>query len=293
MFSWRPVGPANSRSLQIAVLAAMAPMAWRRPIWPAVRRDGCLSGSMPVVRRERFVYDQSMIVDGHPEAGVSRIAAAIGEPARARMLYCLLDGRARTSTELAMVAEVSPSTASVHLNRLKAERLVKVAAQGKHRYYSLEGPGVAGALEGLSVLAGGSSDKFEPNTPSRLRAARTCYDHIAGTLGVSLHDRFIALGWLAADSSGIGNAYDLSAQGAKAFEALGIDVEATRAGRRRFAYACLDWSERRPHVGGALGAALLKAVLKRKWALQDLDSRALGVTRLGLREIKARFGLPV
>src|ERR1700684_3714286 len=112
---------------------------------------------------------------------VSGIAAAIGEPARTRMLFCLMDGHARTGTELAIVAEVSPSTASVHLNRLKTERLVKVHVQGKHRYYSLEGPNVAHALEGLSVLAGGPLDKFVPRTPSRLRAARTCYDHVAGT----------------------------------------------------------------------------------------------------------------
>jgi len=225
-----------------------------------------------------------MNVEEHVDAAVSRIAAAIGEPARARMLYCLLDGDARTSTELAMVAEVSPSTASVHLNRLKTEHLVKVFIQGKHRYYSLEGPNVAGALEGLSVLAGGGRGPFLPNTPSRLRAARTCYDHMAGTLGVALHDRFQALGWLSAS-------YDLTQDGTKAFASLGIDLDATRTLRRRFAYACLDWSERRPHVGGALGAAILKVALRRKWVVQDLDSRALGVTSLGRREMLSRFGL--
>jgi DNA-binding transcriptional ArsR family regulator len=234
-----------------------------------------------------------MIVDNDTEFAISRIAAAIGEPARARMLYCLLDGHARTSTELAMVAEVSPSTGSVHLNRLKAERLVKVLVQGKHRYYSLEGPNVANTLEGLSVLAGGSRERFVPNTPSRLRAARTCYDHLAGTLGVLLHDRFKTLRWLAVDSTGIDNAYDVTPDGAKAFEALGIDLEVTRMLRRRFAYGCLDWSERRPHVGGALGAALLKVALKRKWVIQDLDSRALDVTSLGRREMLTRFGLNV
>jgi DNA-binding transcriptional ArsR family regulator len=234
-----------------------------------------------------------MIVDHHDDAAVSRIAAAIGEPARARMLFCLVDGHARTSTELAMVADVSPSTASVHLNRLKTEHLVKVVIQGKHRYYSLEGPNVATALEGLSVLAGGSRDEFVPKTPSPLRAARTCYDHMAGTLAVSLHDRFAAMGWLSAGSTGIGNAYDVSPDGAKAFETLGVDLEATRTLRRRFAYACLDWSERRPHVGGALGAALLKVALKRKWVVQDLDSRALGVTTLGRHEMLTRFGLHV
>jgi DNA-binding transcriptional ArsR family regulator len=107
-----------------------------------------------------------MIVELHADAAVSRIAAAIGEPARARMLYCLMDGHARTSTELAVVAEVSPSTASVHLSRLKREHLVKVLVQGKHRLYSLEGPNVASALEGLSVLAGVSRDKFVPTTPA-------------------------------------------------------------------------------------------------------------------------------
>ena len=234
-----------------------------------------------------------MNVEDHPDFAVSRLASAIGEPARARILYCLLDGQARTSTELAMVAKVTPSTASVHLNRLKTEHLVKVLVQGKHRYDSLEGPNVASALEGLSVLAGGPRERFVPGTPSRLRAARTCYDHLAGTIGVSLHDRFHSLGWLSTGSSSSDQAYDLTRNGTKAFEALGIDLEASRALRRRFAYACLDWSERRPHIGGALGAALLKAALKRKWVTQDLDSRALSVTSVGRREMLARFGLHI
>ncbi len=191
-----------------------------------------------------------MNVEDHADAAVSKIAAAIGEPARARMLYCLIDGRARTSTELAMVADVTPSTASVHLQRLKTQRLVAVIAQGKHRYYSLEGANVAAALEALSVLAGRSRDVFVPNTPNGLRAARTCYDHIAGTLGVSLHDRFRSKGWLSG-GSGANNAYELTRSGTKAFEDLGIDVAAIRALRRRFAFACVDWSERRPHIGGA------------------------------------------
>ena len=233
-----------------------------------------------------------MDVEQDPDAAVSRIAAAIGEPARARMLYCLVDGRARTSTELAMVAEVTPSTASVHLQRLKEERLVKVLAQGKHRYYSLVGENVAAALEALSVLAGGRPNSFVPNTPNRLRAARTCYDHIAGTLGVALHDRIKVMGWL---SRGAGesaeNAYELTPRGTKAFGELGIDVEANRALRRRLAYACVDWSERRPHLGGAFGAALLNIALERKWVIQELDCRALAITRVGRREMRARFGL--
>jgi DNA-binding transcriptional ArsR family regulator len=253
--------------------------------------------TMPFASHTYFVYHQSMNAralrgEHHPDESVSGIAAAIGEPARARILYCLMDGRARTSTELAMVADVSPSTASVHLNRLRAERLVKVFIQGKHRYYSLTGPNVARALEALSVLAGRPRGEFVPTTPSRLRVARTCYDHLAGTVGVALHDRFKVLRWLALASKN-GNAYDVTAEGTKAFAALGIDSTQVRMLRRRFAYSCLDWSERRPHLGGALGAALLGVALKRKWLVQELDSRALAVTNFGRRELLSRFGFQI
>ncbi len=226
-------------------------------------------------------------------SAVSRLAAAIGEPARARILYSLMDDRARTSTELAAIADVSPSTASGHLNRLRAAHLVSVVVQGKHRYYRLSGVEVAGVLEGLRVLAGGVRDPFVPHTPHHLRAARTCYDHVAGTLGVLLHDRLTALGWLSADPPAGDDAYDLTPRGGDALAALGVDVEAARASRRRFAFACLDWSERRAHVGGAVGAALLALARRRKWVAQDRDSRALRVTHLGEREMLTRFGLRV
>ena len=235
-----------------------------------------------------------MDVNEQMDFAISRIASAIGEPARVRILYCLLDGHARTSTELAIVADVTPSTASAHLNRLRAEHLINVIVQGKHRYYSLAGPNIARALEGLSVVAGGSRPKFVPNTPSRLRNARTCYDHMAGALAVSLHKHFKDMKWISANLSGDDDkVYDLTPKGLKAFEALDIDVAAIRTLRRRFAYACLDWSERQPHLGGALGAALLKTMLKRKWVVGDLDSRALSVTSLGQREVAKRFGIQV
>ena len=221
---------------------------------------------------------------------VAGIAAAIGEPARARMLYSLLDGHARTSTELAIVAAVSPSTASVHLQRLKTQRLVAVRVQGRHRYYALEGPAVAAALEALNVIAGSARQQFVPTTPVRLRVARTCYDHIAGSIGVALHDRFVALEWLASASTG-DNEYEVTSSGARGFGSLGVDVDAARACRRRFAFACVDWSERRPHLGGALAAAVLALALKRKWVVQDLDSRALSLTKTGRRELQVRIGL--
>lgn len=230
-----------------------------------------------------------MPADENPDAGVSALAAAIGEPARTRMLYCLMEGQARTSTELAIVSGVTPSTASVHLNKLREQNLVRVIVQGRHRYYTLAGPAVARTLEGLSVLAGARPATLVPSTPVSLRAARTCYDHMAGALAVSLHDRFVASHWIHAAHRG--NAYELTREGENSLASLGVDIEDLRAARRRFAFACLDWSERRPHLGGALGAALLALALRRKWVAQELDSRALHVTRSGRREFQARFGV--
>jgi DNA-binding transcriptional ArsR family regulator len=221
----------------------------------------------------------------------SSIAAAIGEPARARMLFHLLDGRARTSTELSLVAEVTPSTASVHLRRLEERSLVKVTAQGKHRYYTLAGPSVARVLEALSVVAGTPREAFVPRTPERLRFARTCYDHIAGSLGVALHDRLRDRGWLdAGRGSGRGGvSYRLTPRGESGLAEAGVDVSAAGAARRRFAFGCLDWSERRPHLGGALGAALLDLALRRRWLERDPDDRALTLTTLGRREVQRRL----
>ncbi len=175
------------------------------------------------------------------------------------------------------------------------------------------------------VVAVGPRNGFVSNTPERLRAARTCYDNMAGAVAVALHDRFEQMGWLtqaagaavnqpgAARGNNLGgkraaeairvarapsdagkvdvSAYDLTPEGEGAMGTLGVDIEATRALRRRFAYGCVDWSERRPHIAGALGAALLKLVLKRKWVTQDLDSRALRVTRVGERELNRQFGI--
>lgn len=229
-------------------------------------------------------------MDVDADRAVSKIAAAIGDPARARMLHCLTDGRARTGIELATVAGVGASTASSHLTRLKSSGLVRAVTQGKHRYYSLNGPLVANALEALQVLAGGAAPIFEPSTPARLRDARTCYDHLAGTAGVALHDRLFALRWLRARTPRDKD-YDVTPAGVEGLGALGLDIDAARAERRRFAFACLDWSERRPHVGGALGAALLALALRRKWIARDLDSRAVSITPAGRRELASRLGL--
>jgi DNA-binding transcriptional ArsR family regulator len=226
----------------------------------------------------------------HVDIGAAGVAATIGEPARARMLYRLLDGHARTSTELAVVAEVSASTASVHLAKMTQQRLVTVLSQGRHRYYSLAGPSVARALEALTVVAGGARGIFSPTTPRQLCSARTCYDHMAGHWAVRLRERFEELAWLLPRGRGDDD-YELTSAGSKGLAAIGIDIEATCALRRRFAYACVDWSERKPHLGGALGHALLETALRQKWFLQDLDSRALTLTAAGRRHLQSRFGL--
>lgn len=231
-------------------------------------------------------------MDARPgtDRAVAAIAAAMGEPARARMLFSLLDDRARTGTELAALAEVGASTASAHLRRLQTAGLVTVARQGRHRYFRLRGAEVAAALETLSALSTGaaSAAPFAPTAPPGMRAARSCYDHLAGTLGVAWHDRLLALGWMTAARD---TDYALTERGREGLAELGVDVAALQRQHRRFVFGCLDWSERRAHLGGALGAALLATALRRRWLERELDSRALRITPAGRREFARRFGM--
>ena len=220
---------------------------------------------------------------------MARIAGAIGEPVRARMLCCLMDGHARTATELAAVGGIGASTASAHLAKLREQGLVDAFAQGKHRYFRLSGADVSRALEALLVVAGTPRPTFTPSTPDRLRAARTCYDHMAGELAVALHDHFLSQKWLVA-SSDVSDGYALSDKGETQLQSWGLDTESARTARRRFACPCMDWSERRPHLAGALGAALLQLALQRKWVQPDLDSRALKLTAKGSTAFTS-FGL--
>jgi DNA-binding transcriptional ArsR family regulator len=228
----------------------------------------------------------------HDSLSLANVAAAIAEPARARMLCCLLDGRARTSTELAMVGAVSPSTASAHLARLQKSRLVDVLAQGKHRYFRLSNTEVAAALEALLAISGADQPAPPSSTPQRLRLARTCYDHMAGSIAVALHDRLLERALLAPKAGG-SNEYAVSDAGAQWLHELGIDLAAAGARRRKLACTCLDWSERRPHLGGALGAALLDHFLRHGWAERDLDSRQLAITRKGRTQFERVFGVAV
>ncbi len=206
------------------------------------------------------------------------------------MLCALMDGHARTSTELAVIADVGASTASAHLARLKQGGLVKLHVQGRHRYYSLADAHVARAIESLMVISKIATPQFVPTAPDRLQFARTCYDHMAGTLAVRLHDFLIESAWLVTASPNDG-VYQLTLDGERALAGLGMNIDALRAQRRRFACGCLDWSMRTPHLAGTLGAAFLQMSIARKWVIKDLDSRALGLTPKGRKELVTRFGI--
>ncbi|WP_080362705.1 ArsR/SmtB family transcription factor, partial [Bordetella pertussis] len=165
----------------------------------------------------------------HADARLAAVAAAIADPARARMLCSLLDGCARTATELAALADIGASSASAHFAHLRAQGLVELAVQGKHRYYQLADADVAQALEALLVVAGVPRVPFKPATPGPLCHARTCYDHMAGTVAVRLHDAMLAQRWLQPD----GRDYRVTPAGAAALTSLGLDLGAIGRQRRR------------------------------------------------------------
>ena len=225
---------------------------------------------------------------------LAKVAGAIADTARARMLCALLDGRARTATELSISAEVSSSTTSAHLAKLTELGFLSVVRQGKHRYFQLANTQVATALEALLQLSARPAASFSPNTPTHLRYARSCYDHLAGTVAVALHDQLLKQGWLvsAADEPHTGTRhYQLSSTGAQLFIELGVELQPKPRSRRQYACACLDWSERKAHLGGYLGAALLEMMLAQQWLLREPDDRVLHLTTKGQIALKQHFAM--
>ena len=217
------------------------------------------------------------------------VGALIGVPARANMMAALMDGRAQTASELAFAAGVTPQTASSHLAKLTDAGLLAVEQQGRHRYYRLAGPTVAEALEPLSHLTpttrAPERRRVQLRRVGELRTARFCYDHLAGRLGVALTDSLLQRRFLRrADAN-----FRIGPKGRAFLEGLGIDVAAAEEQRRHFARCCLDWSERRPHLGGALGAALAEHLLRQKWLRRDRTPRKAVVTALGERELPKHF----
>jgi DNA-binding transcriptional ArsR family regulator len=214
---------------------------------------------------------------------IAAVAALLGDPARAHLLTALMLGQALTATELAQEAGVVLSTASGHLGKLQDAGLLDIEKQGRHRYFRLSGADVASVLEGLMGVAARTGHlrvRTGPRDPE-LRRARVCYDHLAGDAAVRMYDRLQSAGMIAAASG----ALRLTKAGERFFSALGIDLDAAANGRRPLCRACLDWSERRHHLAGALGAALLNHIYDRGWAKRAANSRIVSFTKAGV----ARF----
>jgi len=225
------------------------------------------------------------------DADLARVAALVGDPTRAAMLTALLDGRPRTAGELGRLGGVAPSTASGHLAQLLEGGLVACEAAGRRRLYRLASPEAAELLETLARLAPPTRPRSlrGVDRAHALRAARLCYDHLAGVLGVALTEGMVERGVLvlAAD----GGAFEVTSAGEAWLGGLGVDVAAARLRRRSFARACLDWSERRPHVAGALGAAVADAFLGHGWVVRRPDDRALVVTAAGRTALAERLAI--
>jgi DNA-binding transcriptional ArsR family regulator len=226
---------------------------------------------------------------------MAEVAAVVGEPARAAMLTVLMDGRAWTASELAGVAGVTPQTASAHLARLVAAGLIAVERQGRHRYHRLASQAVARMLEGLMQHASASDwTRRAPRPGPRdeaLRHARTCYDHLAGRLGVAIADALLARGHIEiADEAGL-----VTEAGAGFFSRIGIDLSGPQAHGRRVdrpvCRLCLDWSERRPHLAGRLGAALCRHSFHAGWVRRIEGTRAVSVTPKGRTALTRHFGV--
>jgi len=219
--------------------------------------------------------------------GISQMAGLLADPGRAAMVWALMDGSARPAGELALIAGLSASSASGHLARLSEGGLLAVETRGRNRYYRLAAPEIGVAVEALASASLASrpprlrSVPVSRTAPPALRQARTCYDHLAGELAVGLFERMAQSGWLLVAD----RAVELSRAGANGMVQLGIDVDAARRKRRQFACTCPDWSERKPHLGGALGAALLGSLQEHGWVEPTPTSRALRVTPRGQREI--------
>src|SRR5258706_7391533 len=214
---------------------------------------------------------------------VAGVAGLLADPARARILRTLIDGTMRPAGELAFAASISAQSASAHLAKLVAGGLLALEAQGRHRYFRLAGPEVAQAVESLgslSIAVRPRAPRAAPAAkaaPAQFLHARTCYDHLAGEMAVKICDAMLAARWLVADAA----EFRVTRLGGEKFAALEINLHEVNKSRRSIARACVDLTQRRPHIGGALGAALLDTYLARGWILRMNSSRAVSITPKG------------
>lgn len=223
-----------------------------------------------------------------PYPNIAEVAALIGDPGRAAMLLALLDGRDLAASELASVAGMTPQAATAHFKKLVAAGLLVGRSAGRHRFFRIASPEVGHAIESLGTIAApprivalGQSTALE-----RLRTARSCYDHLAGRLGVAVTDRLVERKAIVPE----GRDYMVTPHGRAVFAELGVDVDDAQSERRRFARACMDWTERRAHLAGSLGANLLDTFVRKRWVTRNANDRALRITPDGAREFRRRFG---
>lgn len=226
-----------------------------------------------------------------PHPNIASVAALIGDPTRAAMLLTLLSGAAHSASELAYRGAASPQAASAHLRKLADGGLLTVAVSGRQRLYRLATREVAQAIEALSSIAGPPqiAALTQSIAAERLREARTCYDHLAGRLGVAVTDALLGRGALHAN----GSEFQVTSRGERFFGGLEIDVPALRHGRREFTRACMDWTERRPHLAGSLGKALLDRFVANRWIVRGPEDRYVQLTERGQRMVSRLFGIRV
>lgn len=223
------------------------------------------------------------------EPDIAEIGALIGDPGRATMLLALLDGRDLAASDLALRAGLSPQAATAHLKKLVAAGMLTARDAGRHRFFRLSSAEIGHAIETLATIAAPARIvALDQSTAlERMRLARSCYDHLAGRLGVGVTDRLIERGAIARR----GADFTLGPRASAVFSALGIDLDEAQAQRRAFARVCTDWTERRPHLAGSLGAALLELFLHKRWVTRNTKDRALHTTPDGARALHAALDL--
>jgi DNA-binding transcriptional ArsR family regulator len=213
------------------------------------------------------------------------VAALIGDPTRASILWTLLDGKAFTATELAIAADTTAPNASMHLSKLVSAGLLRAEHQGRHRYFTFSSKEIAYAIEAVATLVSPPTARQQAGTPLLpIKHCRTCYDHLAGKVAVDIADSLLA-------QKIMDNKFNVTAKGDKWFNHLGIDTNELRQLKRGFARPCLDWSERRNHLAGALGAALLEKMLNEDWLRRTRNSRIIIITGEGRKKIARAFGI--